>query len=105
MRIGPALIVLGTGLLAGCSFSASAGKFVGKSEVEHQLSTQLAAKTGEQPKAVVCPGDLKAKVGTTMRCRLDTPEGPKYGVLVTVRSVDGGKTNFDFQVDKKPTTG
>lgn len=105
MRIGPVLLVLGTGLLAGCSFSASAGKSVGKAEVEHQVSTQLAARVGQQPKSVVCPGDLKAKKGTTMRCKLETPDGTKYGVTVTVTSVNGGKANFNFQVDNKPTSG
>jgi hypothetical protein len=37
-----------------------------------------------------------------MRCRLEVPDGTKYGVTVTVTSVDGGRANFHIQVDDKP---
>lgn len=89
---------------AGCSFSAG-GKSIDKSEVEKQVSTQLAANVGQQPKSVTCPGDLKAKVGTTMRCHLLTPQGMSYGLKVTVTSVQGSDAHFSIKVDDRPSSG
>ena len=103
MRIGlSAPLICGAVLLAGCSASVSAGgNAVDKSEVEQQVVDQLAAKVGQRPKAVVCPGNLKAEQGTTMRCQLEADDGTTLGLTVTVTSVNGSDVKFDTQVDNK----
>jgi hypothetical protein len=103
MRIGfPASLACGVVLVSGCSFSFSAGgKTVERTKVEQQVSDQLAAKVGQRPKAVVCPGDLKAEQSTTMRCQLEASDGTKLGLTVTVASVNGDNVNFDIQVDNQ----
>jgi hypothetical protein len=74
---------------------------VDKSKVEQQVSDQLTAKVGQRPTAVVCPGDLKGKKGTTMRCQLEADDGSKIGLTVTVTSVKGTDVRFDIHVDSK----
>ncbi|PZS25711.1 MAG: DUF4333 domain-containing protein [Pseudonocardiales bacterium] len=95
--------VLAACALTSCSASISSGKKVAKAEVEKLSSDQLAAKTGQAPKSVTCPGDLKAKVGTVMRCSLATSDGRKFGFAVTVTSVKDNVAHFDIKVDDKPT--
>jgi hypothetical protein len=51
-----------------------------------------------KPDAVTCPDNLKGVEGATLRCQL-TDGGEKYGISVTVTSVDAGDVNFDFKVD------
>lgn len=104
-RIVAALVAaLVAGLLTACSGSVSTGdKRVAKSQVEKLASARLAAKTGETPKTLTCPGDLKAKVGTTMRCSLTDKADRTFGFSVTVTSVKDNVVNFDIKVDDKPT--
>ena len=87
--------------LTSCSFSASTGKSVKKADVEKQIADQLAANVGQRPTSVTCPDNLKAKVGTTMRCTLDS-SGTKYGLTVTVTSIKDNTVNFNIKVDEKP---
>ncbi|GAA2095950.1 hypothetical protein GCM10009780_42870 [Actinomadura alba] len=103
MRIGfPASLACGVVLVAGCSFSFSAGgNAVQRTTVEQQVGDQLAAKVGQRPKAVVCPDDLKAEQGATTRCQLEANDGSKLGLTATVTSVNGSDVNFDIQVDNK----
>ncbi|MEV4179778.1 DUF4333 domain-containing protein [Nonomuraea sp. NPDC049709] len=103
MRIGfPASLACGVVLVAGCSFSFSAGSTsVERPTVEQQVADQLAAKVGQRPKAVVCPGDLKGEQGTTMRCQLEANDGTKLGLTVTVTSVKGSDVKFNIKVDNK----
>lgn len=100
------MVVVGVGVTlaaAGCTFST--GNSVSKAEVEKQISAQLASSVGQQPKSVTCPGDLKAKVGTTMRCTLVTPQGTNYGLTTTVTSVNGSDAKFSIKVDDHPSSG
>lgn len=104
---GRSMVVLALGATltaAGCSFSMGE-KSIAKAAVEKQVSTQLAAKVGQQPKSVTCPGSLKAKVGASMRCSLVTPQGQDYGVTTTVTSVKGSDAHFSIRVDDRPSSG
>ncbi len=92
-----------TGALTACSTGLSGGKRVSRAEVEKLSSEQLAAKTGQTPKNVTCPGDLKAKVGTKMRCSLVTSDGRRFGFGVTVTSVKDNVAHFDIKVDDQPS--
>ncbi|MFB9838576.1 DUF4333 domain-containing protein [Actinoallomurus acaciae] len=102
MSMGRPLLAAGMMLIAGCGFSAGAGKSVDRSDVEQQVADRLSATVGQKPTAVTCPGDLKAKKGAKMRCRLEASDGTNYGVTVTVTSVDDGRADFRIQVDDKP---
>lgn len=91
--------------LTGCSISAG-DKYMKQSEVQTKAAEALAQSKNLPVSSVppiTCPGDLKAKVGTTMTCSIGTP--PKvYDVKVTVTSVDD-KTDqvyFDVKVAETP---
>ncbi|MEE6175969.1 DUF4333 domain-containing protein [Mycobacterium sp. 050134] len=71
---------------------------VDKNQVAQVISTKLQQQVGKKPDAVTCPDNLKGVEGATLRCQL-TDGSDKYGVNVTVTSVDAGDVNFDFKVD------
>lgn len=73
--------------------------FVDRSELEKVIADGLTADTGQRPKAVTCPVDLKAVEGATARCQLETSDGTASGSTVTVTSLDGDIVNFHFEVD------
>jgi hypothetical protein len=90
-----AMAILGTfGGVAGAASGA-----VPKAVVESQTAKILAAETGQGLPHVKCPGDLRAKVGASLKCVL-TPKGSKlkYPVVVTVNSVTKGTAHFHVQV-------
>jgi molybdopterin-biosynthesis enzyme MoeA-like protein len=103
MRIAfPVSLACGVALVAGCSVSIGAGSpALGRHQVEKEVSDRLTQKVGQRPKAITCPGDLEAKVGTTMRCRLEADDGSKIGLTLTVTSVKGKHVRYNIQVDKK----
>ncbi|MDT5010987.1 MAG: hypothetical protein QOH57_2604 [Mycobacterium sp.] len=74
---------------------------VDKNDVAGVVSDRLAEQVGRKPDSVTCPENLQGKVGATVRCEL-VGDGEKYGVTVTVTSVEGGTVNFDFKVDDTP---
>lgn len=84
--------VAGFALVAGCGSSA-----VAQSDVEAQISSQLAEQVGQEPDDVVCPGDLDAEVDTEMECTLTAGED-ELPVTATVTDVDGDTVNFDIEV-------
>jgi hypothetical protein len=91
---------IGAALL--CTLSSAAGAATGsvpKSVVESQSAKILAAETGQGLPHVQCPGDLRGKVGASIKCVL-TPKGSKlkYPVVVTVNSVRKGTAHFHVQV-------
>ncbi|MHB8681560.1 MAG: DUF4333 domain-containing protein [Acidimicrobiales bacterium] len=101
-----ALLVAFGAVASGCTASASIGigpPVVAKSTVEHNVAVQLANETHQPLPNISCPGDLTAKVGTTMQCVL-TAQGStvRYGVTVTVNSVSNGTAHFSAQVGKQP---
>lgn len=100
-----AFLALGATLtVAGCSVSMG-GTSISKADLEQQVSSQLAASVGQQPKSVTCPGDLDAKVGASIRCSLVTPQDITYGVTATVASVNGSDVHFSIKVDDHPSSG
>jgi Domain of unknown function (DUF4333) len=74
---------------------------VDKNQVASVISDKLNQQVGSRPDSVTCPDNLKGVEGATLRCQL-TDSGKKYGVNVTVTSVDAGDVNFDFKVDDQP---
>jgi len=97
-RTGRAGVVAGVMLLA---LSACGGtKSVAQADVEKQAGEELAKVVGQKPDKIECPGDLKAEVGTEMRCELFAG-GESIGLTVTVTSVDGSDVKFDVNVDQQ----
>lgn len=104
--IGKLLVAgLAAGGILGIATPALADLTVDKAKVEEQVSTQLAAVTGQTPQKVTCPEDLKGVVGTQMTCRLTADDGSALSVSVTVTSVNGLTVNFDIKADTVVTPG
>jgi hypothetical protein len=74
---------------------------VDKNQVASVISDKLTQQVGKKPDSVTCPDNLKGVEGAALRCEL-ADGGQKYGVSVTVTSVDAGDVNFDFKVDDHP---
>jgi hypothetical protein len=93
------------GLLAGgCSAHVSiGGTTVPKHSVENEVATTLAKKENQPVPKVVCPGDLKGKVGTVMYCSL-TAQGSTsaYPVQLRVDSISGTQVHLNIQVSETP---
>lgn len=85
------------------SEASTGGDSVKKADVEKQVVDQLTAKVGEQPKSISCPGNLKAKVGTTMLCTLIAADGAKYGLTVDITSIEDNTVNFGIKIGSSPT--
>jgi hypothetical protein len=94
-RLLIALPILALGLTA-CSLTLDA------EEVATQAENALEEQVGARPD-IVCPEDLEAEVGAETRCTLTAGDDPsEYGVTVTVTAVNGGKAEFDVEVDGQP---
>jgi Domain of unknown function (DUF4333) len=74
---------------------------VGKDEVASAIRRQVTQQVGQQPDSVTCPDNLKGVAGATLQCQLISGTD-KYGVMVTVTSVDAGDVKFHFKVDDQP---
>jgi Domain of unknown function (DUF4333) len=83
-------------LLGGCS----SDKVVKHDKLADQVKSSLEKSVGAKSKGVDCPDDLKGKKGASTRCTIETLDGKKYGVTVTVTSVDGNNIKFTSQVDE-----
>jgi hypothetical protein len=98
-------LVAGGWLIAGCSAHVSIGEtpMVSKRVVENEVATTLAREKNQPVPAVVCPANLKAKVGAVMYCSL-TAQGSttSYPVRVRVTSTSGTRAHFNIQVSKTP---
>jgi hypothetical protein len=71
-------------------------------QVAASAEKALQRQIGVRPD-ITCPKELEAKVGATTRCTLTAGGDPtKYGVTVTVTSVDGDSPDLQVEVDKQP---
>jgi hypothetical protein len=62
----------------------------------------LEKQVGVRPD-ISCPEDLKAEVGAKTKCTLTAGDDPrKYGVTVTITSVNGDKANYSVEVADQP---
>ena len=99
MRVAiPVALACGAVLIAGCS---SGTVTVDQHKLEKEISNDLTRVVGQRPKAITCPGDLKAVEGTKMRCQLEASDGSKIGLTLTVTSVKDSDVKFHIQVDQK----
>jgi hypothetical protein len=91
--------------LVGCSAHVSVGgtPAVPRNSVQTEVATTVARQVHQPVPKVVCPADLKAKIGTVMYCSL-TAQGSatSYPVKVQVDSISGTKVHFSIQVSQTP---
>ena len=84
--------------LAACSSTPMLTADTVAASAEDALEKQI----GTRP-TITCPDDVEAKIGEKTRCTLTAGDDPtKYGVTVTVTSVEGKKATFNVQVDEQP---
>jgi Domain of unknown function (DUF4333) len=99
------MVAIGGCLVAGCSAHVSIGgaSTVPRHAVETEVATTLARQVHQPVPKVVCPGDLKAQVGTVMYCSL-TAQGSStpYPVKVQVDSISGTHVHFHITVSQTP---
>lgn len=71
--------------------------------VETDVANNLARQLNQPVPRVVCPGNLRGKVGTVIYCTL-TAQGStaNYPVKVQVTSVSGKQVNFHITVSQTP---
>lgn len=96
-RLLAAAAVVALATLAGCGDTAVT---VDRDDVEEQISSGVADKTGTTPE-VSCPDDLDGEVGEEMRCTASVGSDD-YGVGVEVTEVDGTDVDFSWLVDEEP---
>jgi hypothetical protein len=82
--------------LTGC------GSQVTARDVAAAVADAVQPRLGARPD-VSCPHDVPAEVGARTRCTL-TGAGldGRYGVTVTVATVENGRARFDVAVDTEP---
>ena len=106
-RVLAAIVTTAAGgwLAAGCSVHVSVGETpaVSRHTVETQVAATLARQENQPVPKVVCPADLKGKVGTVMYCSL-TAQGSAttYPVKVQVTSISGTQVHFHIEVSRTP---
>ena len=83
------------GLLIGAVGCSPGSKTVSKSDVESQISQKMTDAAGNKPDSVSCPNALNATVGAKMDCDMKIKD-KRYGVNVTVTSIDGDTAKFDM---------
>ncbi|WP_425568646.1 DUF4333 domain-containing protein [Nonomuraea antimicrobica] len=74
-------------------------------QADESVTTWGAARVGQRPKTVLCPGDLEATAGASLRCQLEADDGTRFGLRATVKSAEGQPVKFDIKVDDRPATG
>jgi hypothetical protein len=74
---------------------------VPKADVEQQAMKTLSATVGKESPPITCPGNLKAKVGTTMTCSISL-DGKTHDVTITVTGIEGTNAKFNVEVASNP---
>jgi hypothetical protein len=96
MRRLAAVPVLLAGLTACGSGDLSAA------DVATTAEDALEKQVGVRP-TISCPEDLPAEVGASTRCTFTAGDDPtRYGVQVTVTSVDDQAVHVDVELDDRP---
>lgn len=92
-----ALTGLAAVLLAGCT-----GEVLEQTEVEQTTARNLTEVFGATPE-VECPGDLEARVGAEMTCRVTPAQHPGvYEAYLRVTDVTGDEPNYQIEMSAEP---
>lgn len=87
--------------VAGCSAEVRTENRVSPESLQTSVADALEKQVGQRPESIDCPDGIDAEKGAETRCVLEH-QGTRYGVSVTVNSVDGGNVKYDVQVDEQP---
>lgn len=90
-----AAVVVGLLALAGCGAGS-----VARADVATSIGDQL-HKQNIDAQDIVCPGDLKAAVGQTVRCSFAVG-GQPVDAIATVTSVEGSNVKYDITTQARP---
>lgn len=93
-RRGLAAIAVGLLALTACSGSVT------KEDVAKSIMDQL-QKQSIDAQGVICPNDLQAAVGQTVRCSFMVG-GQPVDAIATVTSVDGSNVKYDITTEARP---
>ena len=97
----PYRLLIAAALLAALSACGS-HQALTAAQVATSAEKALQRETGFRPD-VTCPKELAATVGASTRCTLTAGGDPtKFGVTVTVMSVDRDTPQLEVEVDEKP---
>lgn len=102
-RKGPAMhtrrLSIAVAVISMFGIAACGSGSISTSDLESDVSAQLAAEVGQTPESVSCPDELAAEVDAEVRCTLTAEDGTTIGLTVTVTSVDGDQALYDIIVD------
>ena len=96
-------LLLGTAILAGCSFSFSTGgsDTIDADKIEGTVFSQVRKENPDLPvKSVTCPDGIKPARGVTFECTVNV-DSAQWPVGVTITQVDVGEGRLDYRF--KPT--
>jgi hypothetical protein len=96
MLVIPALMTVAVG--GGCG---NGNPKISRGILQQSVTKSLQQAVGQRPEKIECPDELTAEVGESARCVL-TDDNARFGLSVTVKSVDNGTAKFDVQVDRTP---
>lgn len=100
------VLLLGSLAVGGCSASVSSGPDeVSTSELTEAVDGKLQDAKAEDAEVtdVSCDGALEPEDGAEQRCHFTDALDDRYGVTVTVTSVDGDELTYDLDVDPGQT--
>jgi hypothetical protein len=80
--------------------TAACSEVVGKDNVAKTIMDQL-QKQSIDAQNVMCPTDLQAIIGQTVRCSF-TVDGQPVDAIATVTSVDGSNVKYDITTEARP---
>ena len=92
--------------VAGATAAGCGGQIkLRKADVEMQAKRAVGHLLGHAPDGVICPDDMTATVGESMRCVVDAHRS-RSAVTVTITSVDPQRQNakFDVTLETSPTS-
>ena len=96
-------VMLGTAVLAGCSYSVSTGgdDTLDPDTVEANISEEMTKQQPNLPlNSVTCPDGMKPVQGVTFECTAHV-DGVQWPIGVTITNVDLGTGNVKYNI--KPT--
>jgi hypothetical protein len=93
-----AAALLGMALIGGC---VGGRDVIERSDLERAVLDALRGD-GYEPERIQCVGRLEAKLAESTMCVMSTSDGHRYGMEVTVMSVEGGQAAYEIDVDDKP---
>ncbi|MFB9313916.1 DUF4333 domain-containing protein [Nocardioides plantarum] len=97
-------VVLLVAVAAGGCSSSTENEAVSASKLADRVATEQQKQNPDTKISdVSCDGEIKAEKGAEQRCHASDVRGDRYGLTVTVTSVDDGKLSFSTDPDPGQT--